>query len=109
MTDIVDVDFKETISFAIPAPKIKVTATNPEEGGFPYIIHAPMIVFKTIPEETLRYLGGKGVRAEKSQPIFLRTNVPYSRISIKRGDTATAVGLYNLLSSISPGVYKNWK
>ncbi len=85
-----------------------VSEKQPKHIGPGYVLHLPLADLKTVPQFQLETWGSKGMRAEPGQPLFLRTERKFVRVTFNRGDVATATMVYQHLSTKSRDLFKNW-
>lgn len=115
-TDVVDVTYREEETAVVVSEKLGhaefsqawVSNKQPKHIGAAYVIHAPLHLLKDFNEDMLRSYGLRGMRVQPRQPVFLRTDTKFMRITFNYGDKATASEVYAKLKAVSRLVYRNW-
>lgn len=95
---ITDVEFSE----------VRRSVKQPSHVGFGYVIHLPLDSFKKVNSDRVNLLVARGMKVEYKQPVFLRTEMPYVKLSFHYGDENTAKTAFAVMSAYTANSYKNW-
>lgn len=96
--DVTDVEFSET----------RRSLKQPVHTGFGFVIHLPREAFNKVDKNRIEGLLKVGMKIENRRPVFLRSDMPYVRLTFNYGAEIIAKSAYALMSAHTVKVYRNW-
>lgn len=87
---------------------VRLSNKQPEYVGFGYVIHVPMFAYVAANAEIVNKLLKRSMKMEKRNPVFMRTEREFARLTFCYGDKRTATMAYDLFKNMTRTLYKNW-